>query len=77
MVVGWLKEHSMCGQEMEAVTTDNLWFAVMSGWVGPVECVDWTVVCEVEKNTLMESAYKCLQSGIIVLYRLFTVVCNT
>ena len=33
MVVGWLKEHSMCGQEMEAVTTDNCGMQSYE-WVG-------------------------------------------
>ena len=55
--------------EAVTVTTDNLWYAVLwvggwglwsgcvelwSGWVGPVEWVDGTVVCEVEKNTFRE-----------------------
>ena len=42
MVVGWLEEHSMCGQEMEAVTvtTDNCgmqsyeWVGGAVEWVG-------------------------------------------
>ena len=50
VVVGWLEDHSLCGQEMETATatTDNLWFAVL--WVGGWACGvgRWSCVVGVE-----------------------------
>ena len=53
--VEWVGEACAVGGWSCGVGGWGLW----SGWVEPVEWVNGTVVCEVEKNTLMEVSTKC------------------